>query len=106
MQPENNPSPSQTTPKTATNAKNSDDYARALATMATIDYQMRERSQPETKHFISKKMLISIIISLILSILTLVIGKVATRKDTPAQDSQTVDQLLQTTKDVRDLENQ
>ncbi len=88
------------------NTKKDDDYANALATMATIDYQMRERSQPETKHFISKKMLVSIIISLVLSIITLIVGKFMTRNDSQAKDNQTINELLQTTKEIKDIENQ
>lgn len=104
MQPNN--STNQTPSQPTNNSKKDDDYARALATMATIDFKMQEKSQPETKHFISKKMLVSIIISLVLSIITLVVGKIMTRNDPKAKDDQTINELLQTTKDIKDIESQ
>lgn len=106
-----NPSKPPNTPNKATinennSTKNKDEYAQALATLATLDYKLSEKAQPEQKHFISKKMLIYIIISLVISIFTLLAGKLITRNNTPAQDDQTINELLQTTKDVRELENQ
>lgn len=86
--------------------KKDDQYATALAKMAALDYQMQEKSQPEQKHFISKKVLAYIVLSLIISILTLVVGHFLTRNNTKEKDNETINQLLETTKDVRDLENQ
>jgi hypothetical protein len=106
-----NPSKPPNIPNKATinennSTKNKDEYAQALATMATLDYELSEKTQPEQKHFISKKMLIYIILSLIISIFTLLAGKLISHNNSPTQDDQTINELLQTTKDVRELENQ
>ncbi len=87
-------------------AEHDDRYAEALAKMAALDMQMEEKAKPEQKHFISKKILVYIVASLVISIATLIIGHFVTRNHTEQQDSQTINQLLETTKDVRDLENQ
>lgn len=92
-------------PEQSHNKSNDDDYARALAKMAELDYQIGQKAEPESKHFISKKMLVYIILSLIISVITLIIGHFMTKNNTKKQDDETINQLLQTTKDIRNLEN-
>lgn len=88
--------------------RKSNQYAQALATMATIDYKLQEKSQPEIKHFISKKMLISIVISLIVSLIGLILAKTVFNKPnslSPNQDQDTVNQLLDTKQELNDLKS-
>lgn len=93
-------------PQTNSKKEVSDEYAQALATMSALDYKLSEKSQPEIKHFISKKMLVYIILSLVVSILSLLAGKLLTKNNNPAAEDKTVEQLLQTSKDLQDLQSQ
>lgn len=97
----------QQTPQPAVPKSQKDDqYAEALAKMATLDYQMEQKAQPPTKHFIPKKMVIYLAVSLVISIIMLIVGHFVTRNQSQEKSDQTINQLLETTKDVRDLENQ
>lgn len=94
-------------PQTSEEKKKHDDhYAESLAKMALLEYQMEEKAAPQTKHFISKKMLIYIVASLIISIISLVIGNIYFKKHNPNQtDEQTTQQLLDTKNELQDLQS-
>lgn len=93
-------------PQTNVKKEASDEYAQALANMSALEYKLHEQSQPTTKHIISKKMLVYAILSLIISILTLLAGKILTKNNSHTTDDKTVEQLLQTSKDLQDLQSQ
>ncbi len=88
------------------NSEPSNEYAQALAKTSTIDFELSEKLQPKTKHFVSKKILVSIVVSLVLSLLMMVASKLFIKNPAPNQDKQTINELLQTTKDLQELETQ
>lgn len=80
-------------------------YAAALAQMATLEYEMQQKEKPEQKHFISKKMLIYLGVSTALSLLVWVYFAVTHKDPVPGINSDTTKELLDTTKELRDLQN-
>lgn len=88
--------------------KKDDKYAQALASMALLDSKMQEKQQPEIKHFISKKTLIYIVLSLIVSIIGLFISRsiLSGSGAEKTSNDDTVKQLIDTTKEVQDLKDQ
>lgn len=103
-------SPDQNLPHmvSASNSEKDEKYAQALASMAVMESQMQEKQQPATKHFISRKTLIYIVLSLIVSIIGLFISKtILSKSSSPngGNGEDTVKQLLDTTKEVKDLQN-
>jgi hypothetical protein len=90
---------------TPTDSDKEQKHAEALAQMAALDYKLAESHKPEQKHFISKKVLIYLAISAVVSIISLIVMAIASRNNTPTQDTQQTDQLLDTLKEVKDLQN-
>lgn len=104
MESSSSPNPNQEPPKD--NAAK-DAYAQSLARMAALDYEMEHKSQPIQKHFISKKMIIYTVVSIIISLIGLIIGHYVIKDKSPPNQSgeDMTKQLLETTKEVRDMEN-
>ncbi len=90
------------------NTKKDESYAQALASMALLDSKIQEKQQPEVKHFISKKTLVYIVLSLIVSIIGLFISKsvLSGSGAEKTNSDDTVKQLIDTTKEVQDLKDQ
>lgn len=90
------------------NTKKDESYAQALASMALLDSKMQEKQQPEVKHFISKKTLVYIVLSLIVSVIGLFISKsvLSGSGAEKTNSDDTVKQLIDTTKEVQDLKDQ
>ncbi len=86
----------------STDKTKDDKYAQALAQMATMDYAMEQKSKPGVKHLISKKWLIYIVISLVLSVLSLVFMGGGSEKK--AQDTEKTQQILNGTQELLDSE--
>ncbi|MCA9342432.1 hypothetical protein KC950_00245 [Candidatus Saccharibacteria bacterium] len=82
-------------------------YAEALAKMATLDYDLEHKNDVKQKHFLPKKTIVYIVISLILSVITWAYFAITNQEPIPDIDStKTTDELLETTKELRDFENQ
>ena len=78
-------------------------YAEALAAQALLDYKMAQSSQPKTEHFISKKWLTYIGISIVLTILSFMFmaGGSDQKK---AQDSVQTQQLINGAQELQDAQ--
>lgn len=93
--------------QTSQKPKIDDEYAATLARVTALQYDMEQKSKPEVKHFISKKVLIYTVISLIVSIIGMIIANQVLGGNKSAGPSEdTVKGLLDTTREVRDIENQ
>lgn len=83
-----------------------DNYANALANMVTMESQLKEKQTPEIEHFISKKILVYIIISIIISIIGVAITGTQLKSSGPEQSEQdTINQLLDTKQELNDLKS-
>lgn len=82
-------------------------YAEAVAKMAALDYELEHKNDTKQKHIISKKMLIYIVISIVLSIIVWVYFAITNKDPLPGvDDSKTTEQLLETTKELQELNTQ
>lgn len=80
-----------------------DKYARALLALEEVNYKLAQKDIPKQRHFISKKMLIWIGLSLVLSIITgLAFSAVSKEAPSPIND-QTTQELLDTSQELKSL---
>lgn len=87
-----------------TDPKKDEKYAEALAAQAMLDYKMQQANRPETKHFISKKMLVYIVVSVIITIISMIfMGGGSDQKK--AQDSAKTQQLIDGAQELQDAQN-
>lgn len=92
-------------PSETSDSKNDPKYAESVAAMAMLDYQLQEKSNPEPKHLISKKVIWYLVISTVISIVGLGIYNFANR-DKPDQSTQQIEQLLKSTQEIRELQSE
>ena len=75
--------------------------------MAAIDYELDQKPKAEVKHFIPKKVVIYIVISLVLSIIMYLAGSLLLKDDSSTESSpDTTKKLLDSAKELRDIQNQ
>lgn len=100
----------QTTKPIQPQSADDDKYAQSLAQMATLDYQLEQSKQPETKHFISKKTLIYIALSTIIGIISLIVMSLVNRGgstlDPSSGSSSQTQELLDGAKQIQDVRNE
>lgn len=94
-----------TKPLNTNEVKDDPNYAESVAAMAMLDYQLTEKSSPEPKHLISKKIIWYLAISTVLSIASLLVYNFANRGKSD-QSTQQIKELLESTKKVRELQNE
>lgn len=76
-------------------------YAEALASQALLDYKMSQAKQPKTEHLISKKWIIYLAISLLLTIVSFAFMSGGS-DDKKAQDSAKTQQLINSAQELHD----
>lgn len=106
MEPNDQPptTPTELPPK---QQEDQDAYAEALVRMVALDAEMDEKHGPAQKHLISKKTVIYLLVSLVLSVITLIAGNTFVKNSTPNTNSEdTTKKLLDSTKEIRSLENE
>lgn len=78
-------------------------YAAALVQMANLDYEMQQKQKPPTKHFISKKLLIYLAISTIMSIIFYAAYAIANRGK-PDQGQKAEQKAQEILKDYKEMQ--
>ncbi len=81
-------------PQKDTKPELTDEYAQSLLRTVTMEYEQKQALKPVTKHVVSKKILVLIVITLVLSIL---VGVVVDRVAHNRSDSSSTKQLINST---------
>ena len=83
-----------TDPQKDTKPELSDEYAQSLLRTVTMEYEQKQALKPVAKHFISKKTLVLVVVTLVLSI---IVGVVVDRVAHNRSDSSSTKQLINST---------
>lgn len=79
-------------------------YAQALVAMANMEYKMEQSHIPQRKQLISKKKLIYIVVSIVVTILSLLLTPSLFKSGQGINSKGTETQLLDNAGEIKDLE--
>lgn len=87
------PNPKSKEPTVEEQAK-TDAYAQSLLRTVTLDFDAKQAQKPKTKHFVSKKLLIYLIVSILLTIALWVAGATIGKQKNKEQSDQKTEELI------------
>lgn len=96
------PTPSPQSQNRPADPKMTDAYAQSLLAATTAEFNARQANKPQTKHFLSKKMIIFLVASVIMTILLWGIAVYSSRRNhnAEAQTNVHTQELLQQTRQL------